>query len=99
MTGIHEVFPVDDNHSNDPISEKKLKQLDGEYGTTKTILSFDFDGLAKMLWLEDAKRAHLLTVLHGWLRLSRTGTGGIPFKEFESVIAKIRQALTAIPAG
>jgi hypothetical protein len=99
MTGIHDVFPADDNDSNDPISEKKLKQLDGEYGTTKTILGFDFDGLAKTLWLEDAKRAHLLTVLHGWLRSSRTGTGGILFKEFESVIAKIRHAFTAIPAG
>ena len=64
--------------------------MDGEYATTKTILGFDFDGLAKTLWLKDTKRAHLLTVLHGWLRSSRTGTVGIPFKEFESVIAKIR---------
>jgi hypothetical protein len=99
MTGIHDVFPADDNDSNDPISEKKLKQLDGEYATTKTILGFEFDGLAKTLWLEDAKRAYLLTVLHGWLRSSRTGTMGIPFKVFESVIAKIRHAFTAIPAG
>jgi hypothetical protein len=99
MMGIHDVFPTDDNDSNYPISEKKLKQLDGEYATTKTILGFNFDGLAKTLWLEDAKRAHLLTILHGWLRLSRTGTVGIPFKEFESVITKIRHAFTAIPAG
>jgi hypothetical protein len=99
MTGIHDVFPADNNNSNDPISEKKLKQLDGEYATTKTILGFEFDGLAKTLWLEDAKRAHLLTVLHGWLRSSRTGMLGILFKEFESVIAKIRHTFTAIPAG
>ena len=99
MPGIHDVFPADDNNANDPILEKKLKQLDGEYGTTKTIIGFDFDGLAKTLWLEDAKRTHLLTVLHGWLRSSRTGTVGIPFKEFKSVIAKIRHAFTAIPAG
>jgi hypothetical protein len=99
MTGIHDVFPADDNDSNDPISEKKLKHLDGEYARTKTILGFEFDGLAKTLWLENAKRAYLLTVLHGWLCSSRTGTVGIPFKEFESVIAKIRHAFTAIPAG
>jgi hypothetical protein len=98
-TGIHDVFPANDNDSNDPISEKKLKQLDGEYAITKTILRFEFDGLAKTLWLKNAKRAYLLTVLHGWLRSSRTGTVGIPFKEFESVIAKIRHAFTAIPAG
>jgi len=99
MTGIHDVFPANDNDSNDPILEKKLKQLDGEYATTKTILGFDFDGLVKTLWLEDAKRTHLLTVLHGWLRSSRTGMVGIPFKKFESFIAKIRHAFTAIPAG
>jgi len=99
MMVIHDVFPADNNDSNDPISDKKLKQLDGEYATTKTILGFDFDGRAKTLWLEDAKRAHLLTVLHGWLCSSRTGMVGIPFKEFESIIAKIRHAFTAIPAG
>jgi len=65
----------------------------------KTILGFDFDGLAKTQWLEDAKCAHLLTVLHGWLRSSRTGTMEILFKEFESVIAKIRHTFMAIPAG
>ena len=35
MTGIHDVFPADDIDSNNPISEKKLKQLDGEYSTKK----------------------------------------------------------------
>jgi hypothetical protein len=42
MTGIHDVFPANDNDANDPIFEKKLKQLDGKYSTTKTILGFDF---------------------------------------------------------
>jgi hypothetical protein len=99
MTGIHNVFPADKNDANNPISEKKLKQLDGEYSTTKTILGFDFGGVNKTLWLEEAKRAHLLTVLHGWIRSSRSGTTGIPFKELEVVVAKVRHAFTAIPAG
>ncbi len=99
MTGIHDVFPADEIDSNDPISKKKLKQLDGEYAMTKTILGFDFDGIEKTIWSEEAKRAHLLTVLHGWICSSRTGSCGIPFKEFETVVAKIRHAFTAIPAG
>jgi hypothetical protein len=99
MTGIHDVFPADKIDSNDPISEKKLKQLDGEYSTTKNILGFDFNGDEKTIWLEEAKRAHLLTVLHGWIRASKSGTSGIPSKEFETVVAKIRHAFTAIPAG
>ena len=99
MAGIHDVFPADDDNSNDPILEKKLKQGDGEYATKKIILGFEFDGGNKTLWLEEAKRAHLLTVLHGWIRSSKAGMMGIPFKEFESVIAKVRHAFTAIPAG
>ena len=99
MTGIHDVFPADDDDSNDPISEKKLKQGDGRYATKKIILGFEFDGVNKTLWLEEAKRAHLLTVLQGWIRSSKAGMMGIPFKEFESVIAKVRHAFTAIPAG
>jgi hypothetical protein len=38
-------------------------------------------------------------VLHGWIRSSRTVSSGIPFKEFETVVAKIRHAFMAIPAG
>ncbi len=97
--GIHDVFPANDNYSNNPISEKKLKQPDGECSTTKTILGFAFDGINKIVWLEEAKRDHLLTVLHGWIRLSKAGMIGIPFKEFKSVVAKIRHAFTAIPVG
>jgi hypothetical protein len=89
MTGIHAVFPSDDIDSNDPISEKKLKQQDGEYSTQKTILGFDFDGIEKTIWLEEAKRAHLLMVLHGWIRSSKSGASGIPFKEFETMVVKI----------
>jgi hypothetical protein len=99
MTGIHDVFPTDDNNYNDPISKKKLKQLDGEYLTTKTILGFDFDRVNKTLWLKEAKLAHLLTVLHGWIRSSRSGTTTILFKEFETVVTKICHVFTAILAG
>jgi hypothetical protein len=98
MTGIHDVFPADKIDSNDPISEKKLKQLNGEYSTTKTIFDFNFNGDDKTIWLEEAKQAHLLTVLHGWIRSSKSGTTGIPFKEFETVVAKIQHTFTAIPA-
>ena len=90
---------ADKINSTDPISEKKLKQLDGEYSTKKTILGFDFDGIEKMIWLEEAKQAHLLTGIHGWICSSKSGMTGIPFKEFETVVAKIRHAFTAIPVG
>jgi hypothetical protein len=33
MTGIHDVFPPDQGDSNDPISEKKLRQQEGQFST------------------------------------------------------------------
>ena len=100
MTGIHDVFPADnDNDDDDPISEKKLKKLEGQYSTIKTLLGFDFDGIGKTMWLEAAKREKLLTILRGWIRNGHRGSAGIPFKEFEATIAKIRHAFTCIPMG
>jgi hypothetical protein len=52
-----------------------------------------------MLWLEDSKRKTLLQILHSWLYTARQTSLGIPFQEFESLIAKIRHAFTSIPAG
>ncbi len=71
MAGIHNVFPANDVDSNNPILEKKLKQQDGKYATKKIIQGFEFDGINKTLWLAEAKRAYLLTVLHGWIRSSK----------------------------
>jgi hypothetical protein len=65
MTGIHDVFPPDADDSNDLISEKKLKALEGLYSTRKTLLGFDLDGTANTMWLKAAKREKLLTILKG----------------------------------
>ena len=99
MMGIHDVFPPSEVPKEDPISEKKMEKGDSEFHTKKTLLGFDFDGNNKTIWLEENKRASLLLILKGWLRTSRRSTQGIPFKIFESVVAKIRHAFTTIPAG
>jgi hypothetical protein len=65
----------------------------------KTILGFYFNGINKTIWLEEAKQAHLLMFLHGWIYLSKAGMIGSTFKEFKSVVTKIRHAFTAILAG
>jgi hypothetical protein len=100
MTGIHDVFPVDNSNDDDnPILEKKQKKGEGQYSTVKTLLGFDFDGISKTMWLEAAKREKLLTILRGWICTGHRGSAGIPFKEFESTIAKIRHVFTCIPMG
>jgi len=88
MMGIHDVFPANINNGDDPISEKKLLKGDGQYSLMKTLLGFDFDGKRKTLWLEEEKRAKLLTILHQWL-CATSRKHGIPFNEFESVVAKL----------
>jgi hypothetical protein len=40
------------------------------------------------MWLEEEKRAKLLTILHSWLRAGSLNHG-ILFEEFELVIAKL----------
>jgi hypothetical protein len=67
MHGIHNVFLPDAKDSDDPILDKKLKKGKGMYETRKTLLGFNFDGKAKPMWLELAKREKLLTILKGWI--------------------------------
>ncbi len=98
MRGIHDVFPADIDDSNDPISEKKLKKGEAQYSTFKTLLGFDFDGNRKTMWLEEEKRAKLLTTLKGWIRLGEHERG-VPFNEFESVTAILRHAFLAVQGG
>ena len=64
MEGIHNIFPPDDDDTNDPLSEKKLLKRDGQYDVLKTLLGFEFDGVGKKIWLEAAKQEKLLTTLH-----------------------------------
>ena len=99
MMGIHDVFPASIAADNDPISVKKMRSGDSQFSTTKTLMGFDFDGIDKTIWLEESKRATLLLILKGWLRSSNRSNSGIPFCTIELVIAKIRHAFTAIPAG
>ncbi len=99
LEGIHNVFPPDSNDDNDPILQQKLRKDEGRYMLLKALLGFKFDGNAKTLWLEDAKREKLLSTLHSWIRNASRGTGAILFKQFKTIVAKLRHAFTAIPAG
>ena len=49
LKGIHEVFPEDDNDSEDPISLKKFLKREGMWATMKDILDFNFNGINKTL--------------------------------------------------
>ena len=99
LHGIHDVFPPSTDDTKDPILAKKLPKGDGTFESTKCLLGFDFDGVNKMIWLEEAKRASLLTILNQWIRGATRARRGIPFAEFESVTAKLRHAFMALREG
>ena len=99
MNGIHDVFPADESDDDDAISLKKLLKLEGMWAKVKDILGFTFDGVNKTIWLEAPKRDALLTKLTSWLRHAERSGAGIPFDEFQSIIAKLRHAFISIPSG
>jgi hypothetical protein len=47
MMGIYDVFPSETPDKNNPISLKKLQKGNREYSTTKCLLGFEFEGIAK----------------------------------------------------
>jgi hypothetical protein len=98
MTGIHDVFPTNIIDSDNPILEKKLLIGEGQYSFVKTLLGFDFDGNCITMWLEEGKRAKLLTKLHSWIQADSL-KWGVPFQELESMAAKVRHAFMALPGG
>jgi hypothetical protein len=93
------MFPPDEEDTDDAISYKKLLQLDGEFALLKDMLGFDFDGDEKTMVLMEKKREQLLELLKKWLRKACGKMQPVEFKEFESVVYKIRHAFTAVPAG
>ena len=99
LHGIHDVFPPSIDDTKDPISAKKLRKGEGTFESTKCLMGFDFDGVNKTIWLEEATRALLLTILHQWIRGTTRARRGIPFAEFESVTAKLRHAFMALWEG
>ena len=99
LHGIHNISPPSEVDSMDPISNRKLRKCEGTFGTSKCLLGFKFDGVEKTIWLKDAKRVSLLQILRQWIRRAVRGKHGIPFVEFESVVAKLRRTFTALREG
>ena len=98
LYGIHDVFPPEDTEGMDPISHKKLLKGDGEWQCVKEILGITFDGTSKTVWLSTEKRDQILLKLKEWIRGSKQRRG-IPFREFQSTMARIQHAFITIPAG
>ena len=98
MTGIHDVFPPAEIPTEDPISDKKLRKLDGAWANVKEILGITFDGNALTIWLSDKKRDALIETLRIWIRKASKRIG-INFDDFQSTLSKLQHAFLTVPAG
>ena len=62
-------------------------------------MGFVFGGDTKTFWLDKEKSCVLLTRTKMWLWESKGMQHNIPFKEFESIVSKLRHAFISVPAG
>ncbi|KAL7536869.1 hypothetical protein ACHAWF_005588, partial [Thalassiosira exigua] len=98
MKGIHDVWEEAEDEAVDTISTKKMKKGETHLAMQKELLGFDFDGRPgeHTMWLAEKKRSALLLVLQEWI-CRAAKKNGVPFKDFELVMQKLRHAFTSLP--
>jgi hypothetical protein len=75
MNGIHDVFPTEEIHEDDPISLRKLRKGDAAWANVKEILGMTFNGNDKTMWLASEKRDTIIGTLTTWLQKAKTKQG------------------------
>ena len=103
MQGIHDVFSPAKKEDDDPNSVKKLRNQDSAWALSKDMLGFDFDGKARSILLDSAKRDKLISTLKEWTRLAlkkkSSGAVRVTWKDFCKVICQLRHAAISLPAA
>ncbi len=77
-----------------PISEKKLKQGDGDFGTTKDMIGFRFNGIKWTVQLPPKKAKAYIKETHNILRRK-----AVSIKKFQTLVGKLRHASMILPAA
>ena len=98
LHGIHSVFPPPDvsgHNGQDPVSQKKLDDGDGQWASRKEILGWIFDGVTRCIELTTERQKTIDTEIKRVLRMK----GGAPYKRVEKLIGKLRHATIGVPAG
>ena len=94
MHGMHSMFSTNKVDSKDPISEKKIIKKDGQWRIEKDVLGWTFEGVEKIVVLEEDKIEAVLAKLKEWSRSKR----GISFADFHKHVSKVQQTSKGIPA-
>ena len=98
LHAIHSVFtpPGEDaaTGTKDPISEKKLQRGDGRWATTKEILGYQLDGVARTVQLPQGRADDLLKEVRAILKKKR-----VQLKRFRSIVGRLQHAARILPAA
>ena len=96
--GIHSYFPspkiTKHEGGKEPISEKKLKQGDGNFVSRKDMIGFEFDGIRRTVRLPAEKAKAYIKEVHRVLRRK-----SVPLKTLQMLVGKLRHASVILPAA
>ena len=97
LHGIHTIFPppaITGHNGGDPISEKKLEKLEGQWAHVKEILGWIVDGVNFTIRLPIAKIDKIKKTLRR-LKKSRS----IKVKDFQKITGTLNHAAYGMPGG
>ena len=96
--GIHSLFPspkiTKHEGGKEPISDKKLKQGDGNFVSRKDMIGFEFDGIRRTVRLPAEKAQAYIKEVHKVLRRKY-----VPLKTLQMLVGKLRHASVILPAA
>lgn len=97
LHGIHSIFPpptVTGHSGENPVSIKKLKQLEGSFSTTKEILGWLFNGQNFTIQLPEDKAEKIIDTLQ-----QLTKQSAATLNQLEKIQGKLVHASLGIPGG
>ena len=97
LHGVHSIFPpppITGHTGGDPISEKKLDNLEGLWSHTKEILGWIIDGANYTIYLPPAKTEKIVKTIK---TLSRTKR--IALLQYQKIAGTLLHAAIGIPGG
>jgi hypothetical protein len=97
LHGVHSIFPpptITGHTGGDPISEKKLDNLDGLWSHTKEILGWLIDGANYTIRLPPAKTEKIVTTLKTLARTKK-----ISLLKYQKLAGTLLHAAIGIPGG
>jgi hypothetical protein len=97
LHGFHSIFPPPDitNHNGeDPISQKKMAQGEGDWSTQKEILGWAFDGEKFTIKLPDKKCNEIIRMIKKMIKRKNSS-----LKKYQKLAGKLQHASFGIPGG